>query len=71
MAEIELRPGDKVRMNTRYYEGEEHAGKIWKVRSWPWVTCGEKVVLLEGFTGGYSVDGLDLVERSSAEVFDT
>jgi len=64
-----LRPGDKVRMTDKYFEGEQHAGKVWKVRSWPWTTCGEEVVLLEGFTGGYAVDGLELVERSSEEVF--
>lgn len=66
---IELRPGDTVRMTDRYYEGEVNAGKIWKVRSWPWITCGEKVVLLEGFVGGYAVDGLELVERRSEVIF--
>lgn len=65
----ELRPGDTVRMTDKYYEGEVYAGKVWKVRSWPWTVCGEKVVLLEGRAGGYSVDGLELVERGSEVIF--
>lgn len=57
-----LKPGDKVVMNDHYHVSEENRGKIWTVRSDPWVCCGTLVVKLEGKAGGYAVDGLDLVE---------
>lgn len=57
-----LKPGDKVVMNNLYYVSEENRGKVWMVRSEPWVCCGTLVVKLEGKAGGYAVDGLDKVE---------
>lgn len=57
-----LKPGDKVVMNDRYHVSEENRGKIWTVRSEPWDCCGTMIVKLEGKSGGYAVDGLDLVE---------
>jgi hypothetical protein len=56
-----LKPGDKVTMNNKYYVSKENYGKVWTVRSEPWVCCGSEIVLLEGKTGGYAVDGLDVV----------
>ena len=53
--------GDKVIMNDKYYVSEENKGKVWTVRSKPWVCCGQLVVLLNGKSGGYAVDGLDIV----------
>jgi len=48
-------------MNDCYYVSEEDKGRIWMVRSKPWILCGTEVVLLEGKSGGYAVEGLDLV----------
>lgn len=58
------KPGDKVVMNDRYAVNEAKRGKVWTVRSEPWNLCGTEVVLLEGMSGGYAVDGLDLVEEA-------
>lgn len=60
-----LKPGDKVKMNDRYYVSEENRGRVWTVCSEPWNCCGTMVVLLEGKSGGYAVDGLELVEKSN------
>ena len=49
-------------MNDRYHVSEQNREKVWTVRSEPWDLCGTEVVLLEGKSGGYAVDGLDLVE---------
>lgn len=53
-----LEIGDKVIMNDKYYVSEENNKKIWTVRSKPWNVCGKDVILLEGKSGGYAVDGL-------------
>lgn len=57
-----IKAGDKVIMNNKYYVSEENKGKVWTVRSEPWLCCGTLVVALEGKAGGYAVDGLDIVE---------
>lgn len=62
-----MKIGDKVKMNDRYHVSEENKGKIWTVRSEPWMCCGTLVVKLEGKSGGYAVDGLDVVEGGGAE----
>lgn len=56
-----LKPGDEVMMNDKYYVSEENREKIWIVRSEPWLCGGTSVVLLKGKSGGYAVDGLDLI----------
>ena len=61
MADIKIRIGDKVVMNDNYAVNEENKGKIWTVRSDLWECCGTIVVLLEGKSGGYAVDGLNVV----------
>lgn len=61
--ETKLKPGDKVVMTGKYYEGEKYAGKIWTVASVPWKVCCTEVVALEGFRGGYAVDGLRKVKH--------
>lgn len=48
-------------MNDRYYVSEENKGKVWTVRTEPWLCGGTLVVLLEGKAGCYAVDGLDKV----------
>lgn len=58
-----LKPGDKVVMNKNYHVSEANKGKVWTVRTEPWMCCGSLVVGLVGKSGGYAVDGLDLVEE--------
>lgn len=53
--------GDKVVMNDKYVVAEKNKGKEFMVRSEPWDLCGTECVLLEGYRGGYAVDGLTLV----------
>lgn len=60
-----LKPGDKVTMTDKYYVPEKHRGKVWTVRSRPWKCGKSEVVLLEGYVGGYAVDGLQKVEGES------
>jgi len=62
-----MKIGDKVVMNNKYRVSEENKGKVWTVRSEPWEVCGMLVVLLEGRSGGYAVDGLDIVEVASGD----
>ena len=58
-----MEPGNKVVMNDKYYVSLSDRDKVWTVRSKPWICCGTMVVLLEGKSGGYAVDGLDPVEE--------
>ena len=60
---VDLKPGDKVVMNDKYRVSEQNKGRVWTVRSEPWMCCGELVVSLEGKSGCYAVDGLDYVGR--------
>jgi hypothetical protein len=53
-----MKIGSKVVMNDKYYVSENNRDKEFVVRSEPWVIGGEECVLLEGFSGGYAVDGL-------------
>ena len=62
-----LKPGDKVVMNNKYRVLEKNKGVIWTVASEPWDVCGSTVVKLEGKTGSYAVDGLDLVEEAKGD----
>ena len=57
-----LKPGDRVVMNDHYRVLAQNKGKVWTVASEPWMVCGSWVVRLEGRSGGYAVDGLDLVD---------
>ena len=59
-----MKIGDKVVMNGKYYVSEENKNKVWTVRSEPWKCSGTLVALLEGRSGGYAVDGLDIVEEA-------
>lgn len=52
-------------MNDKYYVSEENRSKVWTVRSEPWECSGTLVVLLEGKSGGYAFDGLDIVQEAS------
>lgn len=58
-----LKIGDKVIMNDKYWVSAENKGKVWTVDSEPWGCCGTNVVKLKGKVGGYAVDGLDLMPK--------
>lgn len=60
---MKLKPGDRVVMNDKYHVSPANKGKVWKVVSEPWMVCDQEVVKLEGKSGGYAVDGLDLVSE--------
>ncbi len=53
--------GTKVRM-VNCAEAEKYKDRIWTTRSAPWMCCGTLVVLLEGKTGGFAVDMLEIME---------
>lgn len=48
-------------MNDKYYVSPERKGNVWRVVSESWMVCGTEVVKLEGVSGCYAVDGLELV----------
>lgn len=58
-----LKIGDKVIMNDKYWVSAENKGKAWTVDSEPWECCGTTVVKLEGKVSSYAVDGLDLMPK--------
>ena len=58
---VRLKSGDWVVMNDKYYVNPENKGKVWRVAGEPWMVCGTEVVKLEGVSGCYAVDGLELV----------
>jgi hypothetical protein len=58
-----MKIGTKVKM-VNCYEARKNPNKIWTTRSEPWeLGHGQKVVLLEGKTGGFSVDCLEEVKE--------
>ena len=57
-----MKNGDRVIMNNKYRVSERNKEKVFVVRSEPWDLCGTECVLLEGYRGGYAVDGLTLVD---------
>lgn len=61
-----LKPGDTVVMHS-CGEAQHYDGKLWTVRSKEWELCGSRVVLLEGFSGGFAVKYLQKVILPSAQ----
>lgn len=57
-----MKIGDTVIMNDKYEVAAKNKGKLFVVRSEPWEVCGTQCVLLEGYQGGYAVDGLTIVK---------
>lgn len=55
-----LQVGEKVVMHT-CYEAAKYDGRIWPVRSNPWILGVSEVVLLEGFSGGFATEYLQRV----------
>lgn len=60
-----LKPGDKVTMNGKYWVFGNERKKVFTVCSEPFKSCGSMFANLEGVTGGYPCDGLDLVEEKA------
>lgn len=56
-----LKPGDKVKMNDKYYVSEVNKERVFTVKSEPWEVCVTLVVRLEGYSGCYAMDGLTKV----------
>ena len=63
MKDNTIEKGDFVVMNNKYHVAEKNKGKEFEVISEPWNLCGTIVVKLKGYSGGYSLDGLDLVRK--------
>ena len=61
----DIKIGDKVAMNNKYYVSDRNRGAIFTVRSKPFDICGTECVLLENYSGGYATDGLRKVEVSN------
>lgn len=52
-----LKPGDTV-VIVDCFEADKYKGRVWAVRSEPWIMCGEEVILLEGKSGGFATNCL-------------
>lgn len=65
----DVKKGDRVIRNERYYVPPEDRRRVYEVTSEPWpLGDGTMVVSLAGKSGGFPVDGLDLVAvREDAE----
>ena len=59
---LKVNIGDIVVMNSKYWVSDKNKGKEFTVKSEPWNLCGTMVVKLEGYSGGYALDGLTIVE---------
>lgn len=57
-----LKIGDKVTMNDKYWVSEKNKGKVFTVKTEPQEVCGTLCAWIDGFSGCYAVDGLNLVE---------
>jgi len=57
-----MKPEDKVVM-VNCHEASIYKDKVWTVRSKPWNLCGTKVVLLEGYVGGFDISCLNKIEE--------
>lgn len=56
--------GDRVTMNDKYYVSDVNQDKVFVVRSQPFDICGTECVMLEGYSGGYAVDGFNVVKKA-------
>lgn len=56
-----IKVGDKVVMNDKYYVSEKNRGVEFVVRSEEFNVSGTQCVMLEGYRGGYALDGLTKV----------
>ena len=56
-----IEKGDFVMMNGKYRVPIQHQGKLFKVSSDVQEVCGTESVWLDGYTGCYAADGLDVI----------
>ena len=54
----EIKVGDKVAMNSKYWVADKNKGIGFTVTSEPFDICGTTCVMLENYRGGYALDGL-------------
>ena len=57
-----MKIGTKVKM-VNCYEAEKYKDRVWITKSEPWAVGGTMVVLLEGKSGGFAVDMLEVVHQ--------
>ena len=62
----DIKYGDKVMLNDKYYVSQSNKDKVFTVTSDPYECHGSTVVTLDGMSGCYAVDGLSLVEKCEA-----
>lgn len=60
---MKFKIGDKVKMNSKYFVSDKNKDVVFTVKSESWDLCGTECVKLDGISGGYAVDGLDLVKK--------
>lgn len=62
-----MKIGTKVKM-VNCYEAKKYPGKVWVTRSESWeLGHGQKVVLLEGKSGGFSLDCLEIADEKGLQ----
>ena len=59
---IKFEIGTNVIMNDKYYVSDKNKSIIFRVASEPFDLCGTICVMLDGYRGGYAMDGLSKVE---------
>lgn len=60
-----LKIGDKVVMNDKYYD--KYKGKVFTIKAGPEIIGQTECFWLEGYSGAYCADGLDLYKPSTNE----
>ncbi len=60
-----LKIGDEVIMNDKYWVSSAKKGIVFTVSSEPFDLCGTECVMLEHYRGGYAADGLTKVEDNT------
>ncbi|MDF2543458.1 MAG: hypothetical protein K0S47_3176 [Herbinix sp.] len=58
----DIKTGDKVVMNDKYWVADKNKGVEFTVKSEPFDLCGTVCVMLENYRGGYALDGLTKAE---------
>lgn len=61
-SKIDLKIDDHVIM-VGCLEAKSHVSEVWKVASEPWTVCGSEVVLLAGYSGGFSTKFLQKIDQ--------
>jgi len=61
-----MKIGTKVKM-VKCLEAEKYKDRIWITKSEPWKVGSSLVVLLEGYSGGFAVEFLEIVKGGADE----